>query len=131
MKSREKIVVRVCKYVSLSILSTKKILLEEDVLLIIGWYRSMNWGDALNSILIQELSGRTPLIVTRHTYNVRNKPVYSVIGSVLGSSNINNNNCGNKNLIVWGSGFISNLSRLKVPPNDICAVRGPLTRKLL
>ncbi len=108
--------------------STVKLSLDKNAIPTIG-YHSKNWGDALNPILIQKISGRTPLIVTKHTYNVRNASIYSAIGSVLERTNINN--CGHGNLIVWGTGFISGQGRLKVQPKEICAVRGPLTRELL
>lgn len=105
-----------------------KMLLKSDVILAIG-DDSKNWGDALNPILIQKISEREPLIVTEYTYNIKNNPIYSVIGSVLESANPNN--CGHKNLVVWGTGFISSQGRLKVQPKEICAVRGPSTRELL
>jgi len=108
--------------------TTAKLLLDENALLVIA-YHSKNWGDALNPILIQKISGKTPLIATKHTYNVRNIPVYSVIGSVLEMPNINN--CGHGHLVIWGTGFISSQGRLNVQPKEICAVRGPLTRELL
>jgi len=108
--------------------STVKLSLDKDAIPTIG-YHSKNWGDALNPILIQNISGKTPLIVTKHTHNVRNASIYSAIGSVLERANINN--CGHGNLIVWGTGFISSQGRLKVRPKEICAVRGPLTRERL
>lgn len=111
-----------------SIYNTAKLLLDEDAILAI-WYHSKNWGDALNPVLIQKISGKTPLLATNYTYNVRNIPVYSVVGSVLERPNMRN--CGHGNLVVWGTGFISSRGRLKVQPKEICAVRGPLTRELL
>ena len=111
-----------------SICNTVKLLLDENAILAIG-FDSKNWGDALNPVLIQKISGKTPLIATKYTYNIRNRPVYSVVGSTLEKANTNN--CGRGNLIVWGTGFISNRGRLKVQPKKICAVRGPLTRELL
>jgi pyruvyltransferase len=82
-----------------------------------------NWGDALNPILIQNLSGKKP-ILSEEVINLRNQEVYSVIGSILGAT-------PDKNLVVWGSGFISSSSRFKMEPRKIYAVRGPLTRKLI
>ena len=120
---------RAARYMFRSVYKTAKILRDSKIILAIGVDKSKNWGDALNPILIQKISGEMPLIVTRHTYNIRKNPVYSVIGSILGLPNISN--CGHKKLVVWGSGFISNQGRLKVQPKEICAVRGPLTRELL
>ena len=111
-----------------SVYNTLKLLLDENAILIIG-FNSKNWGDALNPVLIQKISGKNPLIATEYTYNVRRSPVYSVIGSVLERPNINN--CGYGNLIVWGTGFISHQGKLNVQPKEICAVRGPLTRERL
>jgi pyruvyltransferase len=102
--------------------------LDKDVLLLIG-YTSKNWGDALNPLLIQKISGKKTLIVAKYTSNIRNKPIYSAIGSVLEIPTIHN--CGQRNLIIWGTGFISDKGKLKVQPKEICAVRGPLTRQLL
>ena len=111
-----------------SVYNTVKLLLDENAILIIG-FDSKNWGDALNPVLIQKISGKTPLIATKYTYHIKSGPVYSAIGSVL--ERANTNNCGHGNLVVWGTGFISSQGRLKVQPKKICAVRGPLTRDLL
>lgn len=90
--------------------------------LIAYWYKrgGGNWGDVLNPILIQNISGKEPVFVDE-IINLKNEPVYSVVGSILGLH-------ANKNLIVWGSGFISSSSQFKEIPRKICAVRGPLTR---
>lgn len=101
---------------------------DENTILAI-WYSSKNWGDALNPVLFQKISGKTPILMTKYTYNIRNSPVYSAVGSVLQIPNVYN--CGHGNLVVWGTGLISHQSRLKVQPREICAVRGPLTRRLL
>lgn len=90
------------------------------------WWPGMeqkNWGDALNPILIRELSGLEPVSVT-DIFNLWNNEVYSMIGSVLGFYN-------SRNLVIWGSGFMSSEKRLKKKPKKICAVRGPMTRKIL
>jgi pyruvyltransferase len=106
--------------------STVKLSLDKNAIPTIG-YHSKNWGDALNPILIQKISGRTPLIVTKHTYNVRNASIYSAIGSVLERTNINN--CGHGNLIVWGTGFISGQGRLKVQPKEILCGKRPTDKR--
>jgi len=120
---------RATKYASRSIYKSVKMLTDDNIVVAIGIPNSKNWGDALNPVLIQKISGKIPLIVTTHTYNIRNIQIYSVIGSTLGLANTIN--CGHKNLIIWGSGFISSKKRLKVHPSKICAVRGPLTRELI
>lgn len=98
---------------------------EEPVIAI--WYDYPNWGDALNPVLIEKISGKKPLLIPRDI-NPRRKKVFSVIGSILdGISDL----CGNNNLIIWGTGFISEKGRLNVHSAEIYAVRGPLTRDLL
>lgn len=115
------------KVTNKSIMSnTLKLLLFKEKPIIVYWWTGdggNNWGDALNPILIQNLSGRKP-ILSEEIINLKNQDVYSVIGSVLGIVN-------DKSLVIWGSGFISSSSRFKIKPRRICAVRGPLTRELI
>lgn len=89
------------------------------------WYnqKSKNWGDALNPVIINLLTGKK-VIHYRRFFNFMKKDKYSVIGSILGEFNTNN-------LVIWGSGFISEDSKLKKKPKHICAVRGPLSRDLI
>lgn len=122
-------ITRASIYLYKSILKTTKLTLDKNAILALGVDGNRNWGDALNPILIQKISGIEPLILTKHTVNVRNKEVYSIIGSIL--RHANKINCGHDNLIVWGSGLISSKDRLRVRPKDIRAVRGPLTRDIL
>jgi pyruvyltransferase len=84
------------------------------------WRKHPNFGDALNRPLVAAISGRDPI----HSQDVPGSyrgPVYAAIGSVLGGINISN-------LVVWGSGFISETAAFRTPPVRICAVRGPLSR---
>lgn len=115
------------KIVSKNVVSnTLKLLFYEEKPIVAYWWTGdggNNWGDALNPILIQNLSGKKP-ILSEEIINLKNQDVYSVIGSVLDI-------ISNKNLVVWGSGFISSSSRFKVKPRKIYAVRGPLTRELI
>lgn len=106
--------------------NTLKLLTSKQRPIIAYWWTEdigNNWGDALNPILIESLSGKKPKL-SEEIINLKNENVYSVIGSILGIIH-------NKNLVVWGSGFISSSSRFKVRPRKVCAVRGPLTRKLI
>jgi pyruvyltransferase len=91
------------------------------------WYESKNWGDALNPVLIQRLSGLKPFLIQEYTINPRNEPIYMVIGSFLQTPILTNQML--KNTVIWGSGFISDSGRLQGSPQKICAVRGPLTRE--
>jgi len=104
-------------------MNTIKLIFSKEKPLIVYWWRGaegINWGDALNPILIQKISGKEP-VSADEIINLKHEPIYSVIGSILG-------NYSNKNLVVWGSGFISSSSKFKKSPKIICAVRGPLTR---
>ncbi|KKG11617.1 hypothetical protein EO98_04590 [Methanosarcina sp. 2.H.T.1A.6] len=109
-----------------TIKNTLKLLIFKEKPLIAYWWTGdggRNWGDSLNPFLIEHLSGKKP-ILSKEIINFKNQNVYSVVGSILGNSST-------KNLVVWGSGFISSTSLFKVKPIKICAVRGPLTRELI
>lgn len=90
-----------------------------------------NWGDALNLPLVQHISGKRPVVFYRGksskymNFYKKGQPIYCVIGSILNSVS------NDKNLIIWGSGFINNQGKLHHEPLKICAVRGPLTRDLI
>jgi len=80
-----------------------------------------NFGDALNPVLIEWITGRKP-ISAKQTLNIAGRPVYCVIGSIL-------DNIAVPHLVVWGAGFKYENSQVKVSPASIEAVRGPLTRE--
>jgi pyruvyltransferase len=82
--------------------------------------KNNNYGDILNSFLINKISGKKVLEVRSRHFNNEH---FFVIGSVLQDVN--------RKSIVWGSGFISQDSLCKEPPKKILAVRGPLTRNIL
>lgn len=84
---------------------------------------STNFGDALNPWLFKKIMGYAPINASE-TIIIFNNPVFSCIGSILGWSR-------NRNLVIWGSGFISEDSFLRCIPKRVCAIRGPLTRKKL
>jgi pyruvyltransferase len=115
------------------------------------WFDDPNWGDALNPVLIERLSGTAPIRVdwrprpqspsnpptllervgNRVRRDVRNvwlragggPDILLVIGSTLQHA------CGQT--VAWGPGFIAKSSRCIEPPRRIHAVRGPLTRDRL
>lgn len=91
------------------------------------WYRSENWGDALNPILIQYLSGLKPFLIQDDTINFKNESIYTVIGSILDWPILRNEKIL-RNTIIWGTGFMYESGRLHGKPKQVCAVRGPLTR---
>lgn len=93
--------------------------------LIAFWFTNVqnNWGDALNPIIIEQMTGKKAVLSTS-IFNLLNKEVYWVIGSILG-------NYSNRNQVVWGSGLISAEIRLEQKPKMVFAVRGPRTRDIL
>jgi len=92
------------------------------------WWKSHNWGDALNPVLVQYLSGLKPFRVHKYIKNPKNEPIYTVIGSILDWVPLENNKIL-KNTVIWGTGFISENGRLQGKPKQICAIRGPLSRE--
>ena len=87
----------------------------------IHWYDGeKNFGDILNPILIESITGKKVLNISSNCYN---KEHLFVIGSIL--EEVTNNS------LVWGSGFIKETSILKEKPKKVYAVRGPKTREKL
>jgi Polysaccharide pyruvyl transferase. len=82
-----------------------------------------NWGDALNPVLIEHMTGKKVFLSTS-VFNLFNEDVYWAIGSILG-------NYSDKNQVVWGSGIISKDVEINCKPKKILAVRGPRTRDIL
>lgn len=112
-----------------SFMNSFKILIDNESICAI-WYDELNnWGDALNPLLMRHISGKTPFLVTKYTVNIQDKPIYSAIGSMLDTNFLNG--CGDNKIVIWGTGMMSWQGRLRVRPKKICAVRGPLTRKIL
>jgi pyruvyltransferase len=82
------------------------------------WYNEdNNWGDKLNPILIQHISGQK-VIYTKKAGHFK----YIVVGSILHYADDKSE--------VWGAGLISSNHKPRGNPK-IHAVRGPLTRKRL
>lgn len=80
-----------------------------------------NWGDAIAPVLAELLSGKQ-VVDVRDIVTTGNQPVYTTIGSMLGTISA-------RNVEVWGSGFVDSASSLRIRPRRICAVRGPLSRQ--
>jgi pyruvyltransferase len=93
------------------------------------WWNSKNWGDALNPVLVQYLSGLKPFDIHLYTLNPKNEPIYTAIGSILGFYYLLSYDKIVKNTIIWGTGFMTESGRFHRAPRQICAVRGPLTRE--
>jgi len=88
-----------------------------------GQYTSKNIGDVLNQYLFKEIFHKE-LISYREVVNFGLPPVYSFIGSVLDNSAV-------KNLVIMGSGFKKESSKMLVKPKKVICCRGPLTREKL
>lgn len=82
-----------------------------------------NFGDALNPVIIEALSGKR-VVHSSRILNLARKPVYYAIGSIL-------RGVRSSNAVMWGSGFIDSRDTLKRRPKEVRAVRGPLTRRKL
>jgi len=90
-------------------------------------YQIDNWGDAINRDIVQFITAKKVLSIdidVRKKYKEFNGRLdaYMCIGSILSHAD--------SNTIVWGSGFQDPVI-LKEKPKEICAVRGPLTKKVL
>lgn len=83
-------------------------------------YNSSNYGDGISEFIVNELFCDKLKIVNIH--DKHDNTHYLTTGSVLCLSNDHS--------IVWGSGFIHAVSRVKGKP-DIRCVRGPMTRAKL
>ena len=90
----------------------------------LGFARN-NWGDDINIDMLEEISDLKVLVMNRSRL-FSHLPVKSFccIGSILGE-------CYGKKLEIWGSGFRSEKSRIRVRPEAVHSVRGPLTRNSL
>ncbi len=124
-KRLTKKVERVFKIVKNTICNTVKIIVTREKYIVAFWWTGIenNWGDALNPVLIENMTGKKTILSTE-VLNIKKNNVYCVIGSILEIPSENN-------LVVWGSGFISSNSQFKVKPKRICAVRGPRTREII
>ncbi|BAQ62829.1 GumL protein [Geminocystis sp. NIES-3708] len=94
------------------------------------WFETKNWGDALNPMMIELISGVKARGIDINLKqesdwkpNLKGKSLYLVIGSTLHHAD--------SNTIVWGSGFTSQGNIFVEKPKEICAVRGLLSAKLV
>ena len=85
-----------------------------------------NWGDDINYYLFQELS-------SKNIFNLSNMVHYFIPYNnynILAIGSIIEMRC-RENSVIWGSGMMNGICKLKVKPYKVLAVRGPLTRMLL
>lgn len=80
-----------------------------------------NWGDKLNPVLVQLVSGRRA-VPRAEVLNIAGRPVHYVIGSGLGGVR-------DPKAVIWGTGFLRYDQTPLVQPMHIAAVRGPLSRQ--
>lgn len=93
------------------------------------WFKTKDWGDTINPVVITYLSGFKPKghdikaykYLTASRY--QSDTFYLIAGSTLQHAD--------QRVVVWGSGFSYSNQLFKNVPKDICAVRGPLSRKLI
>ncbi|MBD1396954.1 polysaccharide pyruvyl transferase family protein [Pontibacter sp. JH31] len=94
-------------------------------IIINGFAKSTNFGDALNIPLVEYLSEKKALpykYLLLSNKRLKQLDHYTVIGSILQSAK--------EGSLVWGSGFISNTNSVIKRPKKVYAVRGPLTREI-
>lgn len=96
-----------------------------------GWVRMTsrgvqprNYGDDINFSFLPNITGYDHVLYKNMGSVYNTQPNYLMIGSILVDKYINDNS------IVWGSGMLR-IKKLKKKPKRVCAVRGPLTRKVL
>lgn len=85
--------------------------------------RDRNWGDALNRSLVEHLTERRSLS-SRLVLRPRGVGHYVVVGSVLGMNSLDGS-------VIWGAGFMTESDVPRGVPDDVAALRGPLSAELL
>ena len=80
-----------------------------------------NFGDDINKPLLESLTGKHVSFVCK----VNNQDEHILaIGSIIDSLTTENS-------VIWGAGYLTDEKPLLHKPKRVCAVRGPLTRKVL
>lgn len=84
-----------------------------------------NYGDDINFTFLPNITDCEHVLYNKNNTSIYNtQPNYLMIGSILVDKYINENS------VVWGAGMLRE-RKLKRKPKRVCAVRGPLTRKIL
>jgi len=73
--------------------------------------------------LFRQIAGTTPVCREKIERWDVGRDVYMICGSILHRAQ--------EDTVVWGVGFMREGERVKRPPKAVCAVRGPLSRKML
>jgi pyruvyltransferase len=82
-----------------------------------------NWGDKVGPVIANLISGQNVIEVGRRYKPKAGETPYVTVGSIL--------SWANSRTVVWGAGFSAKSRMVASPPQKICAVRGPMTRKIL
>lgn len=82
-----------------------------------------NWGDKVGPIIANIISGQDVTEVGRRYKPKTNETLYITVGSIL--------SWAHSRTTVWGAGFSAKNRMVVSKPQKICAVRGPMTRKIL
>lgn len=83
-----------------------------------------NWGDDVNMVLLELISGRPVVVDNESSIHLCVKKNYISIGSIIGLYE-------NRASVIWGAGFIDHNMVLREKPDKVVSVRGPLTRECL
>lgn len=97
----------------------------KDCIYLEGFSSGRNFGDAINLVLIKELSGGKYPISRRYVFpSIYKKQLkYFFIGSIIGGVDDKS--------IIYGAGAISKTDKIRKHPLKVLSTRGALTRKLL
>ncbi|PCJ57477.1 MAG: hypothetical protein COA79_15715 [Planctomycetota bacterium] len=93
-------------------------------------FRTPNWGDYLNKVLIEKITGANVHIVhinylKKNWLNnlYKNKKCFTAIGSIM--------HYVPEDAFVWGTGCVYYSAKLAINPKKVLSVRGPMTATVL
>jgi pyruvyltransferase len=89
--------------------------LKNENLLLKYWDFENNWGDKVNPYLVEKITGKK-VLSSNSIFNFLNKPEVLGIGSIIVGDL--------SNYVIWGSGIISEKTKLITKPKEILALRG-------
>lgn len=102
-----------------------KLVINASVYIRKGKIIPQNWGDDINVYFWEYITDCNVVVVNQSLFHrivhIKN---YSLIGSIVGWF-------GNRRTEIWGSGAISAQTNVRIKPDKIHSVRGPLTREIL
>lgn len=102
----------------------------KESIVVDGWlirfqsnYNISNWGDDINVYFIELITGKK-VIPAQTLFFSKNRKKYCCIGTIIPQ-------CVGKRSIIWGSGCGLVEKQLLLHPQEVRAVRGPITRNYL